>query len=239
MTLKNLRQSFLCILFWFHQLAFGSICEDDNRKQASISGVGYSVSSKHLEQYGLCTVTLFSQNCGISAGHCLHNLEMAVFQGSGTIEENTYSIDKNSIRALSSRIGNNWAVFRMNKNAITGLSAGNRYGYFELETNPLAAVPETLWTVAENGSRDLDNFPGPGQLWSEGKTLWISDSAIYHKVDTGSGSGGAVLFDPETSKGYAIHTHGGCDIMGNNKGTIIGKVPFLIKAIQECKALDQ
>jgi hypothetical protein len=177
---------------------------------------------------------MFSENCAISAGHCLHVLGQVRFPG-----DNIFEVERGSIRAISSRIGNNWAVFRLGKSKITGHSAGMTQGYVKLETTYDADLPDRLWAVAENANRDLDINPSNSQLYSLGEFLWDSDSAVYHALDMGKGSGGALLFDSTTNKAYAIHTHGGCDIMGNNKGTIIGRVPNLVKAINECKALDK
>ena len=214
-------------------LSFGSICDDDDRELDSLSFVGYGVSFDRKHNPGACTVTMISNNCALSAGHCLHVLNKVIFRGG-----DTYNVEKGSIRAISSKIGNNWAVFRLDSNGKTGLSAGEQNGFAELELSLDAPYPEKLWAVSEDTRRNIDLYPDNKQLRSEGYSLGDFGSILYHEIDMGKGSGGALLFDESSKKAYAIHTHGGCNIMGNNKATIIARVPFLVKAINDCVALD-
>jgi V8-like Glu-specific endopeptidase len=77
------------------------------------------------------------------------------------------------------------------------------------------------------------------QWKAQGQVLWSDASIVYHDLDTTAGSSGALLIDSATGRGVGIHTHGGCDTMKNNKGTLISEVPNLVRAINSCRNAER
>lgn len=223
---------------------FLSLCGADDRVPANFGPVGVTQAFDAEQNPGVCTVTLVSESCAITAGHCLPVIGRIHF-GAETFRSDTrtgsksslsdFEVDPSFVRALSTQIGNDWAVFRILPHQISGRFPGEIYGYLELELNPQAAVPSQLQTVAYGVSGRFA-FDDLMQMQSEGGVLWDSNRILYHDLDTGLGSGGTVLIDQFNGKGYAIHTHGGCNTMGNNKATIIGRVPNLVRAIRDCRS---
>jgi hypothetical protein len=212
-----------------------SMCGADDRIPSAIGAVGYAEAFNPEQNPGTCTVTLIGDNCAISAGHCLPVLGRVRFGENFGSSTNEYEVDERFVRALSTRIGNDWAVFRLLPNHITGKLPGQEYGFIRLETDATAPLPFQLNVTAIGVKDELESAPLT-QFSASGQVLWDSERILYHDVDTGSGSSGAILIDEISGKGYAIHTHGGCDSMGNNKATIIGRVPNLIRAIRDCRS---
>lgn len=91
-----------------------SICGQDERQPSQARGVGYVSSFNSEKNPCFCTLTLIDDACAITAGHCLHLLEQATFnvdsEGNQMSAAQVYAVDQASIRALQTRIGNDWAV---------------------------------------------------------------------------------------------------------------------------------
>lgn len=217
-----------------------SMCGQDDRFVVETHAVGYVTSRSSVPQQRspVCTLTLISESCALTAGHCLEALDQAVFQAidehgnSAPLNTRTYAVDKNSVAALQTRIGNDWAVVRLKDNAVTGLRPGKAHGFIEPELDPTFPPESLLEVTAAERSEKSDHFV---QWKSEGSTLWTDGSILYHDLDTGKGSSGSLLLNPSNSKAVAIHTHGGCETMKNNKATIIARVPHLVRAIRACR----
>lgn len=216
-----------------------SICGVDERRPEQHSAVGIVRKSGATAADPFCTVTLVSESCALTAGHCLHVLQEAEFFSHESMavvssEESTYEVDQSSIRALQSRIGNDWAVLRLRPNRVTGLLAGKAHGFVDVELDPEHETPPALRLFATRKR-------GDGQfemVSSEGAPLWVQHSILFHDVDTGPGSSGALVVSGETGRAIAIHTHGGCETMKNNKATYISQQPYLRKAIEMCRSSE-
>lgn len=214
-----------------------SICEQDDRGPSAATQVG--VVLERLDKAGpFCTITLISDGCALTAGHCLVALGEARFfvDQKNTPEkregEFVYPVDQRWIRALQSRIGNDWAVVRLKANPKTGLLPGKVHGFIEPEVRrvEISDVGLELHAIEKAADRSYQRVKASGQL------LWTESSIIYHDLDTLGGSSGALVIDVGTGKAIGIHTHGGCDTMKNNKATFISEVPNLVKAIEACRS---
>lgn len=212
-----------------------SVCEQDERVPSAAPSVGV-VSDPQNGQSAFCTLTLINDSCAITAGHCLHVLGEARFFSdlSGKSyqhsDEYVYAVDKSWIRAMQTRIGNDWAVVRLKPNRITGLLPGKVHGFVEPELLDSGLSSSGLELHAVRKSSD-----GFERLRSQGTVLWSDNSILFHDLDTTAGSSGALVLDANSGKAIAIHTHGGCDTMKNNKATLIARSLFLVKAIRECR----
>jgi len=213
-----------------------SVCGQDDRVQTEFPPVAV-VTDSVSGNTNYCTLTLVSDACAVTAGHCLHVLGEARFfvdaQHNKPIsaDEFVYKVDKNRTRALQSRIGNDWAVVRLRPNQVSGLLAGKVHGFIEpeLARGTLTNAGLQATAVQRSGSNNFAQWKAQGQV------LWTDASIVYHDLDTTAGSSGAILIDSATGRAVGIHTHGGCDTMKNNKGTLISEVPHLVRAINACR----
>ncbi|MEN9824515.1 MAG: hypothetical protein RI953_260 [Pseudomonadota bacterium] len=216
-----------------------SICGQDERQPSFARGVGVVERKDPEKNPGFCTITLIDDACALTAGHCLHVLERATFYLDN--EENqmskaeSYEVDKASIRALQTRIGNDWAVVRLKPNSTTSLLPGKVHGFVEPQITPveLPAGEIEVHAVERKVAKTFERYSARGQI------LATDNSILFHDLDTVPGGSGALIVDPANGKAFAIHTHGGCETMKNNKGTIIARVPFLVRAIKECRQMSQ
>lgn len=217
-----------------------SLCGQDDRVRTQHAPVGV-VFDPTSGSTNYCTLTMVSDSCAVTAGHCLHVLGEARFFVDAQynkpflVEEFVYKIDKNWTRALQSRIGNDWAVVRLKPNPISGLLAGKVHGFVEpdLSLGSLTNAGLQATAVQRSGAETFAHWKAQGQV------LWSDASIVYHDLDTTAGSSGALLIDSATGRGVGIHTHGGCDTMKNNKGTLISEVPNLVRAINSCRNADR
>lgn len=217
-----------------------SLCGQDDRVSTQQAPVGV-VTDATSGSSNFCTLTLVSDACAVTAGHCLHVLGEARFFVDAydnkplSADEFVYKVDKSWTRALQSRIGNDWAVVRLKANPVSGLLAGKVHGFIEPELSRGTLTNAGLQSTAvqRSGSNAFAQWKAQGQV------LWTDASIVYHDLDTTAGSSGALLIDSATGRAVGIHTHGGCDTMKNNKGTLISEVPNLVKAINACRDTER
>ena len=90
-----------------------------------------------------CTATMISKNCAITAGHCLNHMKTLEFDVPLSVRgktqfadpQNIYEIDQSSIVYQEVRPSTDWAVFKVKRNMLTKLSAGEANGYFPVNFN--------------------------------------------------------------------------------------------------------
>lgn len=215
-----------------------SICSTDDRVESETPFVGTARPNQNNGVSPFCTLTLISDSCALTAGHCLSALGEAEFFPSKSSllaelpkAERVFAIDQQSIAALQSRIGNDWAVVRLRPNSVSGLLPGKVFGFIEPELEVANGPEQNLQVTAVEYNSNAGSFR---RMESKGQTLWTDGSILFHDLDTDKGSSGALIINPSSQKAVAIHTHGGCDTMKNNKATIIARVPFLVRAIRAC-----
>ena len=221
------------------------ICGEDDRIPAYDSRIG-RMKLSHLDSG--CTATMISKNCALSAGHCLNHMKMIEFNVPLSVRgkpqfaahQDIYQIDQNSIVFREKRPSTDWAVFKVKKNMMTGLSAGEAYGYFPLnflspEVGEELRISGYGRDSRGDGSHNYTLQTDSGKL-SAVKTL-IFGKALHYRIDGTGGTSGSAVIRVKQQDIVGIHTHGGCDSIENH-GTIISEHPELIEAIKSCLSSD-
>ncbi len=227
-----------------------TICGDeDNRVISEKPFAGRML--KTLSGTAPCSATLISNSCMVSAGHCSAYLKYVEFntpisEDSSIVyaePEDQYQVDWNSVVASApTRMGNDWAVFKILPNTITNLLPGEAQGGF---IEPNFDVPVLGSTIVISGygtdTEDHTNFAQQtsfGELRSIGSAS--SKTLTYHSDTTGGNSGSGVI-DEQTQTFIGVHTHGGCSRSNtsSNTGTSLAFSPKLIQAIQDCLASEK
>lgn len=204
---------------------------------------------------GGCTITMISKSCAISAGHCKGVLKVAEFNTpasrNGNIQhpeaKDVYDIDQSSIVYKSNGPGDDWAVFKVKKNDITGEYAGDAQGFYNVSYD----VPElgTILRITGYGldrsepTKNLAQQTNSGELTGIGiDDDWYGNrpAALTHKVDTMGGNSGSTIIRESDDMIVGIHTHGGCSSWGGgNQGTLISKHEVLMNHIKSCLESDK
>jgi len=199
-----------------------------------------------------CTVTMISDRCGITAGHCEKVLVKAEFntpisvnnQPMPSAKKDTYYIDVTSIVMENDGPGKDWALVKFLPNKITKKYPGQVQGYYDVTFAAVRA--NTTVAITGYGKDDGDLTRNFAQQIHEGKIIAIGDrlfgeTVLKHTVDTMGGNSGSTIINASTNKVIGIHTHGGCDspIRGFNMGTSIARHQELQKAIRKCLASDR
>lgn len=225
-----------------------SICgANDDRVLSFDSKIGrLSVEGKHKG----CTVTMISETCGITAGHCVPVLERAEFNTPESINNepqpsalvDVYPVDKSSIALQDEGPGKDWAVLKFKRNKITGKYPGQVQGYYNVSFKKLANNMQI--SITGYGKDDGDLRRNFAQQYHDGKIVGLGDSlygesAMKHTVDTMGGNSGSTILDLNTQEIIGIHTHGGCSsFYRHNMGTIISKHQRLMNEIKKCLASE-
>ena len=229
-----------------------TICgPSDDRAPSNVREIGRLLDSK--VGTGGCTLTMISENCGVSAGHCKSVLRIAEFNTPESIggdiqhpgAEDVYEIEQSSIESANNGPGDDWAVFKVKPNEITGKSAGAAQGYYQVSfETPANGTPLSITGYGLDRNEPTKNLAQQahrGELVSIGQGGWYgrAESTLDHKVDTMGGNSGSTIINVETGKVIGIHTHGGCgQYSGSNQGTAISKHETLMNAIRSCLESD-
>jgi len=236
--------------------AFGmnkSICGmNDDRIPSDVKPIGRLLDSRAGS--GGCTLTMISDSCAVSAGHCKSVLKVAEFNTpmsrGGRIQhpeaQDVYDIDQASIKFANNGPGDDWAVFKVKRNTITGQYPGAVQGYYPVKFD----APELGTTLRITGygldqnepTKNLSQQTNTGELFTVGTgNVWQGrkESRLTHGVDTMGGNSGSTIVIEGTNEIIGIHTHGGCGRTGGaNQGTAISKHQKVIDAIRACLASE-
>ncbi len=201
-------------------------------------------ASKANQSVG-CTITMIGRSCALSVGHCVDVLEKAQFNvpvsasgnpGSAK-EEDTYYRDKDFLRYENGGEGNDWAVVRYKKNAITGKLPGDVQGFYPIG---LTRKPRKGDIIRITGFGVDENDPDISfsQQTNIGSVIsvggWFKKSLIKHNVDTMGGNSGSTIILENTGEIVGVHSHGGCNSWGSNQGTLIASHKTFKSAIKQC-----
>jgi V8-like Glu-specific endopeptidase len=190
-----------------------------------------------------CTATMIGRVCAISAGHChrkyedLHfNVPLSSKEGKINLSssEDIYPVIKDSIVFSEEQKGNDYGVFRLRANSITGIYPGDAQGYYSIRKYSVA--PGTYIRVIGYGAdRDEGHQErNYAQQTSYSRINEVEPSFITYQADTWGGSSGSPVLDLNDQI-IGIHTHGDCDESGGrNSGTLIYRSPELMRAIYQC-----
>jgi len=236
--------------------AFGmnkSICGmNDDRIVSDVKPIGRLLDSRTGS--GGCTLTMISDSCAVSAGHCKSVLKVAEFNTpmsiGGRIQHpeasDVYDIDQSSIKYANNGPGDDWAVFKVKKNKITGMFPGTVQGSYRVKYNDVAIGTRLRITGygldQSEPTKNLSQQTNTGELFTVGTgNVWQgrAKSRLTHGVDTMGGNSGSTIVIESTNEIVGIHTHGGCGRTGGaNQGTAISKHEKMISAIRACLASE-
>ncbi|MCT4641938.1 MAG: trypsin-like serine protease [Bacteriovoracaceae bacterium] len=221
-----------------------TICgETDDRIRAYNMKIGrLSTGDKHKG----CTVTMISESCGITAGHCEKVLDYAEFNPPLSTKtgmpraaalEDKYYIDKDSIDMQYNGLGMDWAIVKFKPNEMTGKLPGQINGYYDVSFEGIKRGSEVIITGYGLDQDDPEkNFTlqtHKGKVSSVG--FW--NKVLKYSVDTMGGNSGSSIIDAKTGKIVGIHTNGGCtSSSGKNQGVAIKYNRKLQAAIKKCLA---
>ena len=187
-----------------------------------------------------CTATLISKSCAISAGHCTSvsraigfDIEPIPNGRSKATPENTFRILRNGTTAVDNGPGDDWAVFKIDKNRKTGKYPGETRGFYKLgklRPSPDQRIINIGYGAADNAYSFFQQL-GEGLItgtYVEGE----HKNYFEHNADTGSASSGSAIFNQDMEI-IGINTHGHL-IKRINIGTVTGDHPELKEAISKC-----
>lgn len=210
----------------------------DDRVESREPKVGRVIET--LTEDGGCTATLISPTCALSVGHCASILKYVEFNTPSNIKGHTvrsrdidiYEVDQKTLKYADGGIGNDWAVFKLKPNAVTGDKAGDRQGYYDVTFDVPrfgASLVITGYGVDRDPNMSLAQQVAFGAMLGHDVTR---PSVFKHNVDTMGGNSGSSVINRENGKVIGVHSHGGCEI-GSNSGTLTGHTKFR-KAIELC-----
>jgi hypothetical protein len=184
-----------------------------------------------------CTAWIICDGRLISAGHCLSSsgsVNVVEFNvppslPNGTIvhppPEDQYSANTATRVFVNGGIGNDWGVFEVFANSITGLTPIDAQGaHFELVQNlgPSNIRITGFGVDFNNGDRNQT------QQTHVGPNAGSSGTTMRYQTDTEGGNSGSPVIDDATGTAVGVHTHGGCTTggSGNNSGTSLFNAAF-------------
>lgn len=172
-----------------------------------------------------CTGWVISNGKQLTAGHCLDGSGNTTLSfnppkslSNGTVQfpgpEDQYSINQGSFQYTDGGVGNDWGVFTVANNAVTGLQPIEAQGSFTIRQD---LSPSTIRITGFGVDSGIDNQTNQTHT---GSNSGSSGTTLSYTVDTMGGNSGSPVIDNATNEAVGIHTHGGCTSSGgSNKGT--------------------
>ncbi len=181
-----------------------------------------------------CTAWIIPNGKIVSAGHCLANAgSVNVLQfnvppslpGGGLQHpppEHQYPADASSRVYVNGGVGNDWGVFEVFPNSITGLMPREaQSAYFTLVQD---LGPDSIRITGygvDSGTANQTQQTHVGPNWGS------SGTTMRYRTDTQGGNSGSPIIDELTGYSTGVHSHGGCTSSGgNNNGTSFFHVDF-------------
>ncbi len=173
-----------------------------------------------------CTAWIIPNGKFVSAGHCLDGSGANVVEFNvplslpgGTLQhpgpEDQYSVNVSTKVFTNGGIGNDWGVFEVYPNSITGLmpkQAQNAYWPLVQDLGPDS--------IRITGYGVDDGTANQTQQTHIGPNAGSSGTTMRYVTDTEGGNSGSPVIDGLTNVAVGVHTHGGCTSSGgNNNGT--------------------
>jgi V8-like Glu-specific endopeptidase len=196
-----------------------SICGTDNRVASS------DVRVARIDPIG-CTGWLTADGQLLTAGHCLAgsgnntlSFNPPLSLSNGTVQfpppEDQYSIDQTSFTFVNGGVGNDWGIFAVFDNAVTGLQPIDAQGAgFALVRRRSSANIRITGHGTDSGTANQT------QQTHVGPNSGSSGTTMRYRTDTTGGNSGSPIIDAATDEAVGIHTHGGCTTNGGrNSGT--------------------
>jgi len=199
-----------------------------------------------MNTYAGCTGTLIGKSCMVTAAHCLDFFTYALFyfptsRKDVPLPEDVYMVDRVSVKMGEDlRAGNDWAVFKLFPNKLTGKYPGDVQGYYPVNFRR----PQRKQNLRITGYGQDDVFDiSFTQQTATGTLKSITNSQtllLHHQVDTEPGNSGSAIVSENTQEIIGIHTNGGC-LPPNytyNSGTAFYRNTKLRHAIDRCLKED-
>ena len=179
-----------------------------------------------------CTSWIIPNGKLVSAGHCLASstnvveFNVPLSLPGGQIQhpgpEDQYAVDVSTKIYVNGGVGNDWGVFEVFPNSITGLmprEAQNAYFPLVQDLGP-DSIRITGYGV-DGGEYNQVQQTHLGPNWGS------SGTTMRYRTDTQGGNSGSPVIDELTGNSVGVHTHGGCTSSGgNNSGTSLFSAPF-------------
>jgi V8-like Glu-specific endopeptidase len=173
-----------------------------------------------------CTAWIIPNGKFATAGHCLDGSSSTVVEFNvplslpgGTIQhpgpEDQYSVDVSTKIYTNGGIGNDWGVFEVFPNSISGLMPKEAQGAYwplvqDLGPDSIRITGYGVDTGSDNQTQQTHIGPNAGS----------SGTTMRYVTDTEGGNSGSPVIDGLTNVAVGVHTHGGCTSSGgNNNGT--------------------
>jgi hypothetical protein len=140
----------------------------------------------------------------------------------GTIQhpgpEDQYAVDVASKVFTNGGIGNDWGVFQVFNNSITGLQPIQAQG---ASFNVVQDYGPPQIRITGYGVDFNDPTHNQAQQTHVGPNVGSSANTMRYQTDTEGGNSGSPVIDEATGYAVGVHTHGGCETTGggSNKGT--------------------
>lgn len=180
-------------------------------------------------------VNCTSNNLHITAGHCsggsnqILQFNVPPSNSNGTLNnpppQDQYSINSASWQFVNGGIGNDWGIFQVFPNSVTGLlPAQAQAASFTLKQS---LTPPTI-RITGFGVDSNDPTRNQTQQTHAGPNIGSSGTTMKYQTDTEGGNSGSPVIDDATGEAVGVHTHGGCSTGGggNNSGTSLFNTAF-------------
>ena len=130
-----------------------------------------------------------------------------------------------TVVSVDGGIGNDWGVFEVFANSVTGMMPIDAQGaHFELvqDLGPPTIRITGFGVDFNNGDRNQT------QQTHAGPNAGSSGTTMRYQTDTEGGNSGSPVIDEATGNAVGVHTHGGCSTGGggNNSGTSLFHAAF-------------
>lgn len=182
-----------------------------------------------------CTAWIIPNGKFATAGHCLDGSGATVVEfnvplslPNGTLQhpgpEDQYSVNVSTKIFTNGGIGNDWGVFEVYPNSVTGLMPKQaQNAYWPLVQN---LGPDSIRITGYGVDYDNLNYTQVQQTHI-GPNAGSSGTTMRYVTDTEGGNSGSPVIDGLTNVAVGVHTHGGCTTSGgNNNGTSLFHTAF-------------
>src|SRR5690606_31085239 len=127
--------------------------------------------------------------------------------------QDVYQIDQSSIAYKDVPPSTDWAVFKVKKNMMTGLSAGEANGFFPVSFETPEVGIELMISgygrdYRGDGSHNYTLQTDKGKLVAVRSLIF--NKALHYRIDGTGGTSGSAVIRMKEQDIVGIHTHGGC-----------------------------
>lgn len=182
-----------------------------------------------------CTAWIIPNGKFATAGHCLDGSGATIVEfnvplslPNGTLQhpgpEDQYSVNVSTKIFTNGGVGNDWGVFEVYPNSVTGLMPKQaQNAYWPLVQN---LGPDSIRITGYGVDYNNPNYTQVQQTHI-GPNAGSSGTTMRYVTDTEGGNSGSPVIDGLTNVAVGVHTHGGCTTSGgNNNGTSLFHTAF-------------